>query len=486
MGLLALLIVASFGANYVISQVSPKTAFFMLPTRIWELALGVMLGLNKRELPRAIAPFLKWSGLLAIGAAIGLYDEGAAFQGVQAALACAGTAAVIAAVASLHRSDALLDQPLVAYMGKMSYSLYLWHWPIISIATIYLGKNLSPLQATAALGLTGVLSVLSFHYVEVPIRSRPDRVSDMRLLWGTAVSAAATVAVAILFISTNGAVYRYPGELATLYTAEQQRSPYRCPVLHRLANPTSEMCQRNAIKSDNNILIIGDSHADQLDELIAELGANRQVGVFLATRNCNLHEFGKEPYCSKEVLETILAQAKVQKIRNIISISFFKKRIDYEKPLHDALSNTLLHDRGIERAFIMQVVPNDFYFNPREWINVVEKGNAKPRAYTGGDYVADYGELIRALEKISELDGRIGILDPTPFICTSAKCNFASGGVPNYFDSHHLSPTGVRLLTPMFSKAIGEISGTHRGLQHAVTSSRVLADKERHGSRARH
>lgn len=472
--LLALFALASFAACYVVATVSPKTSFFWLPTRVWELAIGVILALSARQLPQWLAPCLKWCGLLAIMAAIGLFSEGTGFQAVQAVIACLGTAAVIQAVATSKSPDKLLDQPVLSYIGRMSYSLYLWHWPIISIATIYLGRHLSILQATAALGLTCVCSALSYRYVEVPVRSKERLVSNVSLLQAVAVSTVLTVGASILFIKTDGAVYRYPSDLAVLYSAEQKRSPYRCPVIDRLIYPSSEMCQRNRVKSDTNILIIGDSHADQLDELIAKLGEGRDVGVFLTTRNCNLHEFGAQPYCSNEVLAKIVAESKKRNIRNIVAISFFKKEFDGEKALHEALSKTILNGTGVEHVFIMQVVPNNPYFNPREWIDVREKGIKKPNPYTIERYLADNRNLITALNSIKNMDDRVEILDPSPYICVSTECKFSSRGVPNYFDSHHLSPTGAQLLMPMFSDALASIAHEHRIVRKVAVSPATI------------
>ena len=477
---LALFALASFAAYYVVSQVSPKTSFFWLPTRLWELVIGVMLGLSRTEFSERITPYLKWCGLFSIIAAIVMFNETAGFQGVQAVIACLGTAAVIKAVAVRKSPDKLLDYPAMAYIGKISYSLYLWHWPIISIATIYIGQYLSVAQASAALVLTYFCAVLSYRYVEVPVRSRHRIASNVRLLQSVAVSAVLTVGASILFIKTDGAVYRYPADLAMLYSAEQKRSPYRCPVMDRIAHPRSEMCQRNSVKSQSNILIVGDSHADQLDELIATLGQGRNIGVFLTTRNCNLHEFGSQPYCSNEVLASVLAESKRRNIKNIVSISFFKKGFDGEKKLHEALSGMVLNDDGIEHLFIMQVVPNNAYFNPRKWINVSEKGLEKPKTYTMKEYRSDNDHLIAALNSIKGTDDRISILDPSPYICVADKCRFDSNGVPNYFDSHHLSPTGVRLLTPMFSDAIGLIANKPTIAQKVTVSSMTVANDAEH------
>jgi peptidoglycan/LPS O-acetylase OafA/YrhL len=364
-----------------------------------------------------------------------------------------------------------------AYVGKISYSLYLWHWPIISIATIYLGHELGTTQALAALALTAACSALSYRYVELPFRTGALLKSDGALLGSMAGTTAIVAGAAFILMATEGAVYRYPHQLAVLYSAEQQRSPYRCPIVYRIAHPTSEMCQRNEVRSDNNILIIGDSHADQLDELVAALGERKQVGVFLATRNCNLHDFGADSYCSSAVLKKLLDESRQRGIRNVIAISFFKGNFASEKQLHNVLSKTVLAGNAIDNVFIMQVVPNGRYFNPHEWIDVIEKKTEGPKVYTMRDYQADNKKLISALDNIKEVDGRITILDPSPFICASDTCRFASNGVPNYFDSHHLSPTGVRLLLPVFEGAIDAVTkGSNR--DQAASSPPTMSDSQ--------
>lgn len=462
---LAVLVLGSFGASYIIGQISPKTSFFLLPTRLWELAIGVGLGLATVTLPARLAQCLKWGGLVTMIAAIALFGEKAETQSIQALLACIGTGAAILGVAALRVRDRLLDLPPVAYIGKISYSLYLWHWPIISIATIYLGYELSAFQAFTSLVLTGACSALSYRYVELPVRTGTLLRSNAALLGSVTGTTAIIAGTAIALLATDGAVYRYPHHLAVLYSAEQQRSPYRCPVLHRIVHPASEMCQRNEVRSDNNILIIGDSHADQLDELVAGLGERMHVGVFLATRNCNLHDFGETTYCSSAVLDKLLAESRRRGIRNLIAISFFKRDFSSEKQLHTVMSKEVLAGNAIDHVFIMQVVPNDRYFNPHEWINVIEKNAEQPKVYTMRHYQADNEKLISALANVKEVDKRIKILDPSPFICNSDKCEFASKGVPNYFDSHHLSPTGAQLLLPVFEEAIEAVTADTRQAQ---------------------
>lgn len=454
---LVLCAIASLAGGLLVSEMSPKTAFYWLPSRVWELAAGVLLGMAYIPLSEKAAMLLRLAGLLAIAAAIAMFDQRNIFPGLQAILACGGTVGVLAALSARQRKDMLLDQPLASYIGQTSYSLYLWHWPVISLAGISVGHQLSVMQGIAALAVTFILASLSYRYIEVPFRKSILLPVNWKLVRSVAVSGLLTVGVALLFSMTEGAAYRYPAKLAALYSAQLQRSPYRCPILQRLMKPGQEMCSRNDVVSDSNVLIVGDSHADQLDELVASIGEARNVGVFLATRNCNLHDFGTSAFCSDKVLGTMLEQSAERKITSIISISFLKKDFDNEQGLKAAVDKVIHHPASIKNVFIMQVVPNNAYFDPKEYISAIENNKNNPDVYTINNYRADNGKQISALHRIAESSPGIKILDPSLFICPQIKCQFESAGRPNYFDPHHLSPTGVKLLAPLFTQLINEI-----------------------------
>jgi peptidoglycan/LPS O-acetylase OafA/YrhL len=150
-------------------------AFFSPFTRAWELALGGLVAVASPQLakiPRTIALAMSWVGLAGIAVAAILYSSTTTYPGSAAMLPVFGAALVVAGGTARPRlgGELLLRLPPFQWMGKLSYSLYLWHWPILIIAAQYAGHSLSVednlLWVLLALGL----SVASFFLVENPIR----------------------------------------------------------------------------------------------------------------------------------------------------------------------------------------------------------------------------------------------------------------------------------------------------------------------------
>ncbi|MCG2621568.1 acyltransferase [Arthrobacter sp. I2-34] len=149
-------------------------AYFITPTRIWELGLGGLLAatLTYTERHRLLRSGLAVAGLAAIAASAFLFTGDTPFPGAAALLPVLGTMAVIAAgrtagTLSLHR---LVDLKPVQWTGNISYSLYLWHWPLIVFYKLMAGRDPRPLQSLALLAASFALAALSFYFIETPMR----------------------------------------------------------------------------------------------------------------------------------------------------------------------------------------------------------------------------------------------------------------------------------------------------------------------------
>jgi peptidoglycan/LPS O-acetylase OafA/YrhL len=171
--LVGVLLVASLGYSFVHSTSAPVAAYFSTFDRAWELLVGAALALAVPQLsriPDAVRPLLGWGGLAAILAAAFLIDAEAAFPAPWGLLPVAGTAMVIASGTGSDKARVLpLTNPVAGYVGDISYSLYLWHFPVVVLLPAYL----SPTGVTfdlLALVVIAVLSVISFHLVEEPVR----------------------------------------------------------------------------------------------------------------------------------------------------------------------------------------------------------------------------------------------------------------------------------------------------------------------------
>lgn len=171
-GLLGAITVTSLIWSLLETSAGPLVAYFSTFSRAWELSVGGLLALLVASRP-TICRFprsLPWLGLLTIAVAAVLIDPSSSFPGPWALLPVTGALLVIAAGVGVapERLNRALTHSASRYVGKISFSLYLWHWPVIVIASALLAEG--TLYFGVAVGATAILSVASFHLIEDPIR----------------------------------------------------------------------------------------------------------------------------------------------------------------------------------------------------------------------------------------------------------------------------------------------------------------------------
>jgi peptidoglycan/LPS O-acetylase OafA/YrhL len=216
----------AFCVGYTASE--PARAYFVTTTRAWELALGGMVAVTApmlRRLPTGAAALLGWLGLAAVLESVIAFDAAMVFPGVAAALPTLGTAAVIAggmAGPGYGPSLALRFRPLQV-IGALSYSLYLWHWPLLVGARVLFGDRNGDLATGVALLVLAASAVpawLSFRFVEErwrrPRTSSPRRAAAALLIACTAVSLVSAVGIRATLTDTDAATRGAPPEASVL------------------------------------------------------------------------------------------------------------------------------------------------------------------------------------------------------------------------------------------------------------------------------
>lgn len=176
--LAAAVVVASLGYAVVLTTTAPDAAYFSSPARAWEIAVGCLVAClldgGRPGYRRRTSSALGVTGLAAVLCSVVLYDESSAFPGPAALLPVLGTAALL--VAGADRVDppavsrALGVLPL-RKIGDWSYSIYLWHWPMIVIPATRLERSLTATESLVAVALTIQLSYLTYRFVEQPFRT---------------------------------------------------------------------------------------------------------------------------------------------------------------------------------------------------------------------------------------------------------------------------------------------------------------------------
>ncbi|MFJ4173871.1 acyltransferase family protein [Microbacterium sp. NPDC089696] len=194
---LGVVVLASFGTSVVLTTSMPEQAYFVTVTRAWEFGVGGLIALlGTRRLPRSIADLVAIAGLVAIVASAALFDSDTPFPGAAALVPVLGTAAVIVAGvghARLGHSVITATRP-VQWIGDVSYSLYLWHWPLIVLVPFAVGAEMSTIMRIGILGAAFLLAWATFRLVERPgqrwrlLHGRPRR-SLIAMLAGMVVVA---------------------------------------------------------------------------------------------------------------------------------------------------------------------------------------------------------------------------------------------------------------------------------------------------------
>ena len=171
---LTIVLGTSLAIDVVLTGVAVNWAFYSLPARAWQLALGGLIAIGVRPLarvPRSIAAGAGWIGLGAIGVAALEFDGSLAYPGFWALVPALAAAALIAGGTAQHSPAGLLSTKPLRWLGRISYSLYLWHWPILVLPAAAIDGDL-PIAARVLLaGLAIAVAWVSWRFIEEPFRT---------------------------------------------------------------------------------------------------------------------------------------------------------------------------------------------------------------------------------------------------------------------------------------------------------------------------
>jgi peptidoglycan/LPS O-acetylase OafA/YrhL len=269
----SLITITTFVLGVWLTMVAPIWAFYSLPTRAWELSIGALIALLPalRRQSRSLPIF----GAIALLISAFWFNERTSFPGAYALLPVLGTAALLSSIGSWPKPlKWLASNRISVWLGKISYPLYLWHWPVLILPISLLARDLTISERTIALLTTVILADLTNRYFEDPIRSRD--VSPRRIVMTGITAMALSLLGGIGIANSTTSALLIQGKQVALAKVEAKPIIYGngCHLNYR--EYVSPKCEFGEMKSKRTVILYGDSHAAQwfpaLEKLALEKG----------------------------------------------------------------------------------------------------------------------------------------------------------------------------------------------------------------------
>jgi peptidoglycan/LPS O-acetylase OafA/YrhL len=437
-----------------------KAAFFLPHFRAWELLLGAMLAfaLNANA-RRPLRDLLSLSGIAMIAFAVFGYSHETVFPGVAALLPCLGAACILyAGQQGSSAGGRLLSTPILVFFGSISYSLYLWHWPLLVFAHARFGSSLSGWSIASILVFSCVLATLSTRFVEQPLRRRDRFLSQRQVFVISAIGLSALVAVGLAGVMSQGWSGRYPPEVAHILFAEQDRDPRWRECLH--TNPDAAGCLYGDRSRPPTLALWGDSHAAVYAVMLGELAAKREQSIVTFTMpSCPpldgwaLPDQSWHDNCiafQRRAMQRILASPSIHSV--LLAARFKGYPIDRpDSGFGIGLRATIarLLSAG-KRVFIIYPAPELGEHVPLAMSRALLAGQPlTDRTQPIAEFLHDFGREFAFLDAL-RATGTVAAIKPHQQLCDHQRCFFYRDATVLYYDEHHLSLSGTRQLKALF------------------------------------
>ena len=486
---LLLLTVMSLGVSIVSTSVAPQAAFFLFPSRFWELLLGALVAIGGlKPLPNTTANNLVCAlGLAMIVGSVALYGPTTVFPGIAALLPCAGTALVLYAGLDENTRPAMYRvlsvRPLV-FIGLISYSLYLWHWPVFVFATYNLERDLVVSETIGLIALSVAIAALSWRLVEKPFR-RPGGVASRPVIFVQAAAATALFAVSgIAIYVTNGVPQRFTSEVQALLAPKTENQSALCSSGQTEQTEFGRLCRIGRPNGPITFIIWGDSHgraiSPAIDRAADRLGYSGVIGTFAGCppligypnqENCREHNTKILAFLRSASIETVFlvghwtayAERSYYDNGKLTPIEHVQDDASQELSLQEdhrvfarALGRTAetLRANG-KKVVIVGQVPEIGVDVPTTLAKRRMRGLPEDIGPMLADFKARNATVLHAL---TSLEGEVNLVFPHEALCAGSRCEVVREGHPLYIDGTHLHRFGAEMLSPIFERVFAASS----------------------------
>lgn len=494
LAVIGLAVLSLTGAEALL-HVWPRSAFFHLPSRGWELLAGALLAMNfiPRIASRTFAEILSAAGLALMIAPLFLYGKETAFPGLAALAPVLGCAFLIHATASRRTGvAAFLSWAPVAFIGLISYSLYLWHWPIFAFVNYALVRELTAFETSLCVLIAFFAAFVSWRFIERPFRRRSARVSGLLAqrrwflvpVFNRPAQAAFLITAVLIgsgsfFQGSKGAVWRFSPEIQSVLGLPDWADPKLC-----VPKSNGRGCEFGNGSAD--LVLWGDSHAAHYLPLISQTygGGTAYINKgCVPTPNTRLITKSGQvsfPDCSKnnqyaldEILrskpEIVVMASRWTQIEELpygheirptlylVDDSAVTTRQASRRTFAHAIEETVstLTAAGI-KVVLMGQVPEMQFSPARCFVLSTTIGLAGCGSVTREEAERRQFFINATLRSLAERHSNVLLFSPFETFCDNANCYAIKDRDLKYFNNDHLNHAGAIALVNDFGKALPE------------------------------
>jgi peptidoglycan/LPS O-acetylase OafA/YrhL len=452
----------SFWLNIFFVGRKPEATFYLFPTRAWELLMGALVPAISARWTRTrhMDEFIAVAGLGLLIVAVTCYQVNYPIPGFYALLPTVGAACLImSGLRGATRVSQCLGFAPVTYLGKISYSLYLVHWPVSVLA-----RQLIPAYSSewrwAMLGLSVVLAALIYHCIEDPVRARRLIPASRGMLVTYSVGLGVTLTTVFVVNITHGLPQRFPSEVVRLasYADDKPEALTECEFLSGREVIALDTCHLGAATTNPSWLIYGDSHAWAAHAVFDRwLTQKNEAGLLVFRHACppltGIHFADTKDSCFEFNEAVTRFIATHPDFRHIMLVSTWKWPVDGgllsashalltpQESTHlftDRFMRTVEHLRSLNRdVYVWEPVPGARESVPLGLARAAWLRKPPNLEIDLDEYRSENHLFFDALSK--SRPWITASYSPSKILCGSGKCAVEQDGRPLYSDNGHIS-----------------------------------------------
>lgn len=472
-------IIISLILSIIITAKNPSAGFFLLPTRAWEmLAGGLIFFIPKEKVPYKKP--LEFIGFFLIAISCYIFSTDTLWPSYNAILPVLGAFLILLA----HQQNSIFTKGSVfQWLGNNSYSIYLWHWPIVFFLH-YFYKNDDYIFITAGIILSIILGWLSYTYIENPTRKKLSNLSIVKayFLWFLSISILSLIS--IMIFKFDGVKNRFSNEINNISNTINDINPRRDECLGKQDDSQLKKCTYG--DGPLSLIVVGDSHASAMLNGVINALPNNTSLISFTISGCptvkNLKKTNMPEYSCGERVKDIINDIKTnystdipilvinranaifqgependksnQPIRYINTPSLVFDE-EYYAQMRNAYVDTLKDLSASHKVYITRPTPEA----KKEISNLAAKIfkyhlPTQDLTITWNEYYERSKQAWKAQDMAAQSTKNIQIIDLSREFCDNETCYFTQNNLPLFYDDDHMSWTASLKLAPIFKKEI--------------------------------